>query len=420
LRILVISNLYPPHFLGGYEILCHQVNQVFQARGHEVVALTSDFRNMSIPDGDTGVHEGIPVHRDLETYLPFNAPASPAKLVRMRVARANQHTAGRLIRAVQPDIIFVWSQLRVTVGAALAAEASGIPVVYTMNDDHLAGYGFGHFGLRPATLAHCIADRLLFRGITYGALRLENVTCISECVKKDLVDQNIPIQDARVIYQGIPIERFPLATAADRYPAGIENALENRPLRILYVGQLHPYKGVHTLVEAAVRVAERRGRRALEVTIVGGGAEEYVGELRRAASRGCAAVAFAGKQPHHRMAALYRDHDVFVFPSIWREPFGLTHLEAMASGTPVVSTADGGHGEFLVDGENALVFTKDDAGSLAAALEKILDDPGLALRLAGAARTMVETRFTLDRYVSDLESYLQELVNRCVTELVTP
>ena len=420
MNIVVISNLYPPHYLGGYEILCHQVNRTFRARGHEVAVLTSTFGGLApqpdpprraVHPGPDELLDGIPVQRALEPYVPFGEPACPAKFRRLRTARRNRRVAEAFIQARAPDVIFLWSQLRITVGAALAAEASGIPVAYTMNDDHLAGYGFGHFGLRPATLAHCVGDRLLFRGITHEALRLDYVTCISECVKEDLIARGLPLAHARVIYQGIPLERFPLRTVVDRFPDGLLHAFDARPLKVLYVGQLHPYKGVHTLLDAVRDVARNRGPGALEVTVVGDGPADYVAHLkeRAAATAGAGApVHFAGKLPHEQLPAIYRAHDVFVFPSVWREPFGLTHLEAMASGTPVVSTAEGGHGEFLRHGENALVFPREDAATLAIHLARLLDHPEQGARLAAHARSLVETRFSLTRYVRDLERFLAE------------
>ena len=88
-----------------------------------------------------------------------------------------------------------------------------------------------------------------------------------------------------------------------------------------------------------------------------------------------------------------------VFPSIWSEPFGLTHLEAMASGVPVVSTANGGQGEFLRDGVNALVFEPEDAEGLACRLASLIVDDSLRRRIALGGRRLVEREFTLTRYV---------------------
>jgi glycosyltransferase involved in cell wall biosynthesis len=106
------------------------------------------------------------------------------------------------------------------------------------------------------------------------------------------------------------------------------------------------------------------------------------------------------------MPGLYRTHDVLAFTSTWKEPFGLTHLEAMASGTPVVSTTVGGQGEFLRDGENALTVPAGDSGALADSLERIVRDDALRRRLAFQGRKTVEQRFTLSRYVDELDAWL--------------
>jgi spore coat protein SA len=173
---------------------------------------------------------------------------------------------------------------------------------------------------------------------------------------------------------------------------------------------LHPYKGVHTLIEAAHIVSSWNEIPPLEVSVVGDGPEEYKRQLQDMAFQGRARVEFLGKVPHAKLARLYREHDIFVFPSTWQEPFGLTHLEAMASGTPVISTAGGGHGEFLRDRENALVFEKEKADQLAWHILCLIRDRNLSRRLATRARVVVEREFSLERYAADLEAFLQEMV----------
>jgi len=389
-RVLVVSNLYPPHVLGGYEILCGQVVERLRGRGHEVHVLTSDH-------GGGGGNDGV--ERALLLETPFDRPAERSRRRRREVARRNAAAAGAAICRFDPDRVFVWSQLRLSLGAAAAAEASGRPVAYTLNDEHLAGYAPVAPGLRPRRLAGWALDRLALRGLTLASLRLRHVTCISDALRRSLVTRGVPVRDARVIHQGIPIERF---------PPRLERGSSPGPLRLLYTGQLHEYKGVHTLLEAAELVAHRRGAQALRLTIVGYGPEAYVERLVRLAVRSRVPTAFTGRRPHGELPELYRGHDAFVFPSIWDEPFGLTHLEAMASGTPVVSTTRGGPGEFLEHGANALVFDAGDAGDLASRIEALLDRPELRSRLGRAGRETVERRFSLDRYVGDLERFLEE------------
>jgi len=66
---------------------------------------------------------------------------------------------------------------------------------------------------------------------------------------------------------------------------------------------------------------------------------------------------------------------------VWEEPWGLVPLEAMARGRPVVATGRGGSREYLRDGENCLLFAAGSAPSLAAALRRLAEDPGLRARL---------------------------------------
>jgi glycogen synthase len=67
---------------------------------------------------------------------------------------------------------------------------------------------------------------------------------------------------------------------------------------------------------------------------------------------------------------------------LWEEPWGLVPLEAMAVGRPVVATGTGGSGEYLVDGENCLIYgPPDNAAQLAAAIRRLADDEGLRGRL---------------------------------------
>ncbi len=388
MKLLVISNLYPPEVLGGYEILCAQVVDELRARGHHVHVLTTG----------NGQETGPGVERSLRLERPFSAPFRRSRLTRLGTSRHNAAVTRRALKTVRPERVFVWSQLRLSLGAARAAEASGLPVTYSLNDEHLAGY----LPARPVgwlgRLGHLV-DRTLARGLTLAALRLEHATCISATLRGRLVAQGLPLTAARVIHQGVPLGRFP--AALDR-PAG------GGALKVLYAGQLHPYKGVHTLLEAAALLAGERDRTTLRLTIAGEGPADYRARLEALAASAGLETAFVGRLAQERLAEAYREHDVLAFTSIWQEPFGLTHLEAMASGTPVVSTLEGGPSEFLEHESNALVFRAGDALDLARQLRRLAGDRALATRLSRAGRALVERRFSLARYVGDLERFLQE------------
>ena len=390
MKILIISNLYPPQVLGGYEILCGQVVQYLKERGHQVHVLTSNHQNAQSD------HEAT---RTLNLYQSFDQKATFMRKARARTAAYNSRETSRMIGQVRPDVIFIWSLLRLTPAPARAAEKSNIPVVYTFNDENIMSFAGHHFSLSPKKLIHWVLDTFVTPGITLNGIAFRYTTCISQILKRNLLAKGLPIANSQVIYQGIPIERFPL-----RAQAGFRHT----PIRILYAGQLHAYKGVHTLLAALTGLSTQTGIPPFTLTVVGKGPEDYTTSLKEAAAKAGFPVDFRGLVPHAEMPSVYQRHDVFVFPSIWEEPFGLTHLEAMASGLPVVSTANGGQGEFLLDDENALTFPPEDVAVLARQLTRLLTDDALYTRLTYKGRATAVQGFSFSRYVDELEALLAQ------------
>jgi glycogen synthase len=376
--------------LGGYEILCGQVVEYLRQRGHHVQVLTSTHKS-SVSDAD--------IIRTLKVYQSFDKKATFMRKARNSAAVFNGRETARVIQRTQPEVIFVWSLLRLTPAPARAAEKSGIPVVYTFNDENILSFAHHRFSLSPKKLIHWGLDTFFTPAITLKGIAFTHSTCISQILKRNLLAKGLPIARSQVIYQGIPIERFPL-----RPEAGVRHA----PVRILYAGQLHAYKGVHTLIAALTGLHLQTGVPPFTLTVVGKGPEDYTATLEAAALKGGFPVDFRGLVPHADMPSVYQDHDLFVFPSIWEEPFGLTHLEAMASGLPVVSTANGGQGEFLIDGGNSLVFPPEDVTALARQLTRLMVEDPLYGQLAREGRATAVKGFSFSRYVDELEALLRK------------
>jgi glycosyltransferase involved in cell wall biosynthesis len=155
--------------------------------------------------------------------------------------------------------------------------------------------------------------------------------------------------------------------------------------RLVYLGRIDERKGIDLAVEA---LAELPPEATLAVVGRGDAAERshLAGLARRHGLGG--RVRFE-TLPRDCVPAAIADADALVFPVRWREPWGLVPLEAMAVGRPVVATGRGGSGEYLRDGENALLFDPDAGpGALAAAVRRLADDPDLRARLrAGGLAT---------------------------------
>lgn len=397
MKILIISSLFPPQVLGGYAILCEQVCRELVRMGDDLHVITSD----QGVGTDFEELDYLPIDRVLEHVLPFSKPPRGFWGMSRRVEGVHARNYARtreLIARIKPDIAFVWSQLRLTLGSARAAQDAGLPVVFALNDAHIGAYVRSRFTGGPKGWLRAAYDRLAMPHRSLNGLDLTYTTAISKCLKEQLLEMGTPIENSRVIYQGIPIERYDVKED----PGCIGD-----PVKIFYAGQLLEAKGVHTLLEAIRRINENAPEVRVEVSIAGAGPDDYTMRLREMAPHN---VRFLGKLPNAELPPIYRAHDIFVFPSIWKEPFGLTQLEAMASGTVAVCTTDGGHGECLFEGENALTFRKGDSEHLASRILELIRDPELSRRLARNARAMVEKDFTVARYAETQRALLEEAV----------
>jgi glycosyltransferase involved in cell wall biosynthesis len=200
------------------------------------------------------------------------------------------------------------------------------------------------------------------------------------------------------------------------------------------VGRLSPEKGVHGLLHAFERVLVRHPRARLELIgpdalapfdFVDPAGEDpllaplrplyakpgrYAAELRRSlAPPSATRVVFAGALSNDRLPERYRAADVFVFPSLWHEPFGMPLLEAMASGLPVVATRGGAFPEIVEDGRSGLLVPRGDVEALAEALSELLGDPARRAALGREARARVLRSFTWDRVIERLREVYAEV-----------
>jgi glycosyltransferase involved in cell wall biosynthesis len=166
------------------------------------------------------------------------------------------------------------------------------------------------------------------------------------------------------------------------------------PPRILYAGVLSPRKGLLDLLEASAILTRRD--LAHEILLVGGTPERGASEEAEVREAAGPTTQFLGAQPHHAMAALYRDADLLCLPS-WTEGMPLSILEAMATGLPVVATAVGDIPRAVADGLTGRLVPPRDPQALAAALDPLLRNADLRRRMGAAGRRRAEENFGMDQ-----------------------
>jgi len=232
----------------------------------------------------------------------------------------------------------------------------------------------------PNRAAHAYA-----RGAMWSAARRsDRILTVSEASKRDILHFfNVPPEKISVVYNAID-ERFWIEPPEEE----VERVRERFQLHqrfVLYVGGIKPHKNLVRLIEAFAEL--RKGEfEELKLLIIGDEISKAPA-LRRAVHihKLHKHVRFLGFLPDETLAALYRLAAVFVFPSLY-EGFGLPPLEAMASGTPVVTSNVSSLPE--VAGDAAVLVDPYDALAIADGIDRVLTDETLRrdLRKKGVAR----------------------------------
>jgi glycosyltransferase involved in cell wall biosynthesis len=189
---------------------------------------------------------------------------------------------------------------------------------------------------------------------------------------------------------------------------------ESKAQRLLFVGRLVEKKGVATLIRALPMILECHPQASLE--IIGDGPERaHLEELARQVGA-TAAVRFVGPVANHDLPARFRAASVVVFPSLVaaggdREGFGLVAVEAMGCGCAVVGSDLPAMQGFLRHEETGLVTAAGDHAELAAAINRLLEDPLLGKRLGSAGRRHVLSHYDWETVADTYHGLLQNLAD---------
>ncbi len=411
MRILFVSNLFPPVTRGGYEQWCDEVAVALCQRGHELTVLTTRAEQPIAADAE----RPFAVRRLLHPEVEGGMVQTTLHLLRRRQACEDENLANtRAVAAqVRPDAVLIWGMWNI--GRAVPREIErllGKRVAYFLSDYWPSlPSAYVQRLQEPARRVHMqlfkslVSRYFLPRLEEDEPLRLENPICVSRAVRDILLVSGVNIPHAQVIYGGTALAEQATCDRACSAP------LHRGPsLRLLYVGRLEPLKGVHTVVGAMHHLRDV----PVTLDIVGGGAPDYISSLAAQAQDLGAAVQFLGAVASDQVAQVMADHDALVFPSEWEEPFARSVLEAMAAGLPVIGTTTGGTGEILVEGQTGLTFAAGDSKALAGQIRRLAQDEALRCRLAASACAVVRRRFTLRRMVDELEAALYAMASEPV------
>jgi glycosyltransferase involved in cell wall biosynthesis len=295
----------------------------------------------------------------------------------------------RYLKAERIDILHA-HLFYANVAARLAGRLAAVPVVLTAHHDTDLWMGPHHRFVERVTAP--LSDRVL--------------TC-SDAVRRFAIERH-GLNAGRVVTLANAIDVDAIPTGAEaRVRARVLLGAGPEELLVGTLGRLHePKKGLRSFLSAAARVAAADPR--ARFVLIGDGPARR--ELERfTASLGLGdRVRFAGERTDADL--LVAGLDLLVQPSLW-EGFGLSALEGMAAGRPVVASRVGGVPEVIRDGVDGILVPPGDPVRLAEAMTAILRDPERAARLGASGRARARREFHVDRLVRETASLYSELLD---------
>jgi len=212
--------------------------------------------------------------------------------------------------------------------------------------------------------------------------RTPRVVAIAEAGRREIAAlYGVPAGRLSVVYNGVDLERFhPGNRARYRSPARSEAGIPSGAFTVLFVGSGFARKGLATAIEGFATFSDRQSR----LVVLGKGDTSEYRDLASRRGIGERVVWLGARDEPERW---YAAADIVVLPSRY-EPFGNVHLEALASGLPVVASACAGGAEVIAEGINGSIVNPTDARALASALDRFRERP--TAEVTQAARRSAE------------------------------
>jgi glycogen(starch) synthase len=350
----LLSNIFPPHVRGGYELGCESIARSLVRLGHRVVVLTS---------ASVGQLQRAPHNKDLQVaalFEPIFEYEDPLNL-RLKTSRywtrrcdeafggvlvSNALSLARFLAHSRPDVLWMFNPLGLgPIGILEAALTQPLKCIIHLMDDVDAVIG-----------EH---QNSLYLGGRYRRLK-SSISAIS-CSRKMLYrnEQSGGYRSHRVIYNGVDFNQIPYCRGKEFRP--------DQPCRFVYFGQVSEAKGLLQIL----RAASRAGARPFTIDILGRPDAMFEAELHREiATLGLGEIVnVLGFLPREDLLPRLTGYDAAILLLSGDEPFGYAPLEAAAAGLPVILTAGVGAAECVPLDYPLLIQDRDNAADVASKID---------------------------------------------------
>ena len=410
MKVLFISEYYPPKIMGGGEINLELLATALAKKKVEVFVLTSHHAGLEKREQ----RNGVTIYRRLKTG---ETPSGVVENVKRSFVfpRSIVEKAGIIIKEQNIDLIhFIGTSIIAAkefkqFQIPLFATIESYPALCPKGDRIFHGKKECTVKCSFTTFLSCQSDspeigkmknewylKYNAPALSYiynyysklnEALKYCNLIAISGYVQGLLKQQGY---ESAVIPNALYVEKF--STTINNEPR------KNERIKILYLGSLIRSKGAQVLAEAVQGVD-------CQVDMYGEGVLKE--ELQQKIERGNLPITIHPPVPYSEIPSLYAQADIVVFSSLWPEPFGRIAIEAMAAGKPVIGSAIGGIKETIAEGTGILV-EPGNVQQLREAIIMLMHNPALRKEMGKKGRKVVEELYAEEIVVERLIAVYRE------------
>ena len=369
MRILLITNLYPPQELGGYGRSMADFAWGLKKLGHQITVLCSNAPYLDIDSikEDHSIQRNILLKGSFENGI--TNITNPLK--RTEIDKHNIKLLEGALKKENWDGILIGNLDLIGDEILETLANKSIPILH-------------HIGFMEPSFSH----------LSIPKKNNYIILAASHAVRISLKEKGFKVDENSVVYPGARVDFFGYNPTKRNLP-DLPDGTERKPLCIAFAGLLMSSKGLHTLIESLVILKKKK---IFTRTYIAGanfqkGYQEALKEFLK--KHGLLdSVNFVGSLKRKQLSRLFRLTHVFVFPSIYPEAFGIVQAEAMASGLALISSGVGGSKELVKHDINGWLFKNQDPEDLSHKLAELAKKPELIKKFGINSNKIARTQFS--------------------------
>jgi glycosyltransferase involved in cell wall biosynthesis len=394
MKICIVSNLYPPHVIGGAEITVANLSEALHNKGHEVMVITTSPQK----EESYEVLNGVKIYRinpwNVYTLYDHQDKAALIKALWHGIDIWNLNSYQKIkdvLNKENPDVVHVNNYKGFSMSVFDAAKDVGIPLVFTAHDCSLICpranllHGNGEICEDPKAICNLYSNLQgrLIKG------KVDWLTAPSQFIINKLKSHHF--------FKDVETSKIPLGIEF----SGQKQVKNYDTIDISYMGGLNKIKGVQVLIKALRKINKDN----IRLHIYGKGVDE---DKFKEMAEGDSRIIFHGYLEREMLHESYYQSNLTVLPSICYDNSPMMIYESLTTSTPVIASDIGGIPELIEEKINGYLFKPGDEEELRQILEALINDPDSLKRLEKGAFESA-SQYSMEKYVQSFEEIYRTL-----------